>query len=116
MTNLARETLVTGDRALCPDCNGHGRHGARPGFPFAACAACRGKGVVCPYCRGMRFIRQYKFGAQADWQTEATRCDRCCEGNQINDVIELREIHRYIAVGRARAALRQHTLEPGDAL
>jgi DnaJ-class molecular chaperone len=104
LTTLAIETLVTGDRAICSECMGRGRKGGRDGWPFSKCAACQGKGVVCPSCRGMRFIRQMKPGAQAEWQTEATRCDKCCEGNQVNDIIEMREIQRYIAVGKRRKA------------
>ena len=102
MTTLAQKTLITGDRAICRECMGRGRKGGREGWPFAKCAACQGKGVVCPACRGMRFVRQPQPGAQAEWQTEVTRCARCCEGNQVNDVIEMREIQRYIAAGQRR--------------
>lgn len=104
MTPLASQTLVTGDRAICSDCNGRGRKGGREGWPFAQCAACRGKGAVCPACRGMRFVREPIPGAQSDWQTHVVRCNRCCEGNQINDVIEMREIRRYIDAGMKRKA------------
>jgi hypothetical protein len=52
----------------------------------------------------MRFVRQQKPDAQAEWQTELARCNRCCEGNQINDVIEMREIRKYIEIGQRRTA------------
>ena len=82
MTPLAEKTLTSGDRAICMDCRGTGHR----------CAVCGGKGAVCPACRGMRFRRTAQTVGN-----EVERCTVCCEGNQVNDVLEMQAIRRYIA-------------------
>lgn len=64
-----------------------------------ACPRCLGTGLVCPACHGDRIV------LEMDWDTSRTtvkpvRCERCCEGNQINvkkdkDAVE-RWIRKYV--------------------
>ena len=90
MTPLARRTLATGTKALCESCKGRGRSGGRE------CAMCSGKGAVCPACCGMRFIRLRKR-YHAEWEADVERCQVCCEGNNVNESLEVRAIREYIA-------------------
>lgn len=97
MTLLARRTLATGDKAICLDCRGTGDHGR--------CRACNGKGAVCPSCHGMRFFHLrkrtdpgYTAGIwDGNAQQDLVRCMTCCEGNQVNEDLEVRAIRAYIA-------------------
>lgn len=97
----AAQSLKTGEAALCLDCAGTGMG------RFDACAMCQGKGAVCPTCRGMRFIHARRKNATPwatatgpeghDVQADVTRCPDCCEGNNVNELLELACIKRYIA-------------------
>lgn len=92
---LARKTLAVGDDAICMDCRGSGK--SRAGH----CARCNGKGCVCPKCAGMRFVRLRRKGDQP-WESEVVRCPVCLEGNQVNELAEVKAIHAYIALGDAQ--------------
>lgn len=85
-----------GDKALCDDCWGRGRTAA------GVCVRCNGKGCVCPHCRGLRFVRQ-RQRQYAAWQADVIRCPVCCEGNNVNEMAEIRAIQRYIALADAQA-------------
>lgn len=37
------------------------------------------------------------------WSAEVTRCPVCCEGNNVNEVSEVKAIRAYIARADARA-------------
>jgi hypothetical protein len=93
--------LPDDSRVLCIECFGKGT--TRPeahlclecrtqGFcPLHRCRICQGSGVVCPRCRGMRFVRMPKqFGS------DAQRCTLCCEGNQVNQDKERRAIMDFL--------------------
>ena len=95
-TALARESRRVGDAAICIDCAGTGRH-------FGPCDRCNGKGVTCPKCRGMRFVRMRTRGHQ-QWETEVIRCPVCMEGNNVNEIAEVRAIRAYIALADALPA------------
>lgn len=73
------------------DCRGSGKHGG-----YGVCERCNGKGCVCPACGGMRFVRMRQRG-QSAWEAEVTRCQVCCEGNNVNEMSEARAIRAYIA-------------------
>ncbi len=90
LTQLARLTLATGDDALCFDCAGRGRNLGR------TCPMCNGKGAVCPACHGMRFLHMRRRHHQP-WEADIERCQVCCEGNNVNEALELRAIRDYIA-------------------
>lgn len=90
MSPLARRTLATGDAAICTSCAGRGRSGGRD------CSMCNGKGAVCPACRGMRFLRLRKKYHQP-WESDLTRCAVCCEGNNVNEALEMQAIRAYVA-------------------
>ena len=92
-TVLARESRRVGDAAICIDCAGTGRH-------YGPCDRGNGKGVTCPKCRGMRFVRMRTRGHQP-WETEVIRCPTCMEGNNVNEIAEVRAIRAYIALADA---------------
>lgn len=96
--------LPADHRCKCPDCGGRGTHAwdgllSQCGFctqmegPCIThkCRRCDGSGMVCPRCRGMRFLR-----VPAPVGAELVRCDSCCEGNQVNIALERRTILRYL--------------------
>lgn len=86
----------------CEACSDRSQRGESP-CPLHICEQCNGKGAVCPGCRGMRFIRvPHAVGNNVE------RCTRCCEGNQVNDVLEMRTILAYIA----RSQPTQPTVTP----
>jgi RecJ-like exonuclease len=85
------DSLRTGEDALCIDCRGSGRNGG-----YGRCDRCQGKGAVCPACAGLRFVRLHHKGAQS-WDCEVTRCSVCMEGNNVNEMREVRAIRAYIA-------------------
>lgn len=97
LTRLATRTLATGEGALCLDCGGDGQ-----GVYGGACAMCNGKGAVCPMCRGMRFIRfrprsrHYYPAISVDGNPDVRRCPVCCEGNNVNEDLELAAVLAYI--------------------
>jgi len=112
---LARRTLPQGEHAICPGCLGVGSPDGRQAMQDCAtvkdgfqhcdpsnlgpcsihrCHICRGKGVVCPFCGGMRFVRRPTRGGN-----ELMRCDKCCEGNNVNEPLEMRAIQHYILHG-----------------
>jgi hypothetical protein len=74
------------------DCRGSGRY-------KGVCARCNGKGAVCPSCNGIRFVKQRP--PYEEYSAEVIRCPVCCEGNQVNDVSEVKAIRRYIALSAA---------------
>ena len=88
---MAMETLRVGDAAICMDCQGVGHSRA------GVCSRCNGKGCVCPKCRGMRFVRARQRGRQP-WEAEVIRCPTCCEGNNVNELAEVRAVQAYIAL------------------
>ena len=49
---------------------------------------CHGSGLVCPRCRGMRFLRS---GPMQDYMTQIERCTRCMDPDE-----ELRAIGDYL--------------------
>lgn len=56
----------------------------------------------------MRFIHLRKRGTKtvwsgifADMQEDITRCADCCEGNNVNELLEIQAIKRYIALAAA---------------
>jgi hypothetical protein len=104
MSPLARRTLETGDAAICAGCVGRGVSGGRD------CALCNGKGAVCPACRGMRFLRLRRKYHQP-WESDLARCSVCCEGNNVNEALEMQAIRAYIA--RSDAVTRP-TLVPRE--
>ena len=53
------------------------------------CEMCGGGGVVCPTCRGMRWLRTGRVEGMA---YAIERCDRC-----VNDDEETEAIHRYLS-------------------
>lgn len=63
------------------------------------CRRCHGSGLVCPDCCGDRFVRKDvpvghpEFGA-------IFRCKACCEGNNVNAVVERKHINKYLATYR----------------
>lgn len=100
--------LPSDDRAVCMACLGTGAYGfagdisdcgicadlqrQRRGYCGAhKCRQCDGKGVVCPICRGMRFLRV----PRASNGNDIMRCE-CCEGNNVNPLTEMRLIERHI--------------------
>ena len=97
-------------RAKCGNCRGHGSHAgaelevcpncqANDAFgpcPLHRCKACAGSGLVCPACRGMRFVRVAPWDARRGMNVEIERCAKCCEGNQVNPALERRTITRYM--------------------
>ena len=88
---MAADTLRVGDAAICMDCRGAGKSGYGP------CDRCNGKGCVCPKCGGMRFVKLRQKGHEP-WTTEVVRCPTCCEGNNVNEVAEVKAIRAYIAL------------------
>lgn len=99
LTSTARATLRTGDRAICSGCGGCGKVSRSQGR--VDCSECRGKGAVCPKCHGQRFVlsRPREF----DWGGDVIRCPACTEGNNVNEMAEMRQIKRYIALSDALA-------------
>jgi len=87
------------------DCAGTGLNGG-----YGHCARCNGKGCVCPSCCGMRFVKLRRRGMAA-WESEVVRCPVCTEGNNVNEMSEIRAIRAYIA--RADA-LPQPLIEDGQ--
>lgn len=77
------------DRTRCLACRGCG------------CHACNATGLVCPICRGMRFLRRDLPVGHPDFGKIA-RCDGCCEGNQINPDREAQTIRAYLATEAGR--------------
>ena len=100
-------------RAKCDLCFGYGSHagialytcqGCQTGYepcPLHTCLQCGGTGLVCPQCRGMRFVRAHEWDAHRSTSVEVIRCPKCCEGNNVNVELELRVIERYMARWRA---------------
>lgn len=95
----AVQSLKTGEAAICLDCAGTGKG------RYDLCDACQGKGAVCPTCHGFRFIKVrkqhaapyvgiFEIGAE---NPQVHRCPDCCEGNNVNELLELACIKRYIA-------------------
>ncbi len=66
-------------RVRCLQC-----HGTRDG---GRCEMCAGKGLVCPKCRGMRFVRTGMVG----WVTQIERCGAC-----LNPDDEMKAIMAYL--------------------
>ena len=100
-------------RVKCEVCHGHGassyyemlacssctRGPHNIPCPIHSCRACIGSGMVCPTCRGMRFVRSsfFKMTASAhDSTREITRCPVCCEGNNVNIDRERDAIQKYL--------------------
>lgn len=73
------------DLDACPSCH------ERPYCELHRCRMCLGRGVVCPVCRGMRFVCRPTSNGN-----EAVRCIHCCEGNNINPQKEIHLIERYL--------------------
>ena len=48
----------------------------------------------------MRFVRMRTRGHQP-WETEVIRCPTCMEGNNVNEIAEVRAIRAYIALADA---------------
>ena len=94
MTNYARASLRVGDAAICMDCRGSGRSG------YGMCERCNGKGAVCPKCAGMRFVRLRVKGQEA-WRSDVVRCPTCTEGNNVNEMAEVKAIRAYIALAES---------------
>ena len=90
MTVIARQTLATGDAAICMSCVGRGMSGG------SRCQMCNGKGATCPACSGMRFLRLRRKYHQP-WESDVGRCATCCEGNNVNEHLEIRAIRAYVA-------------------
>ena len=112
-TGYARE-LPADDRALCPSCHGTGAYGTRDDIMACAgcaanrtttfageergycashqCRTCIGAGVVCPHCCGMRFVRMSRPAGN-----EVSRCPTCCEGNNVNETLEMFAIRAWLA-------------------
>jgi hypothetical protein len=44
----------------------------------------------------MRFVRIRQRGHEP-WSGEVARCPVCCEGNNVNELSEIKAIHAYIA-------------------
>ena len=82
-------------RVFCASCRGKGRNGER------RCGSCDGMGLACPICHGMRFLRSpgpYDYPSNPETPVSIiTRCDACCEGNNINVHRELETIQRWLA-------------------
>ena len=70
---------------------------------FGPCSRCNGKGATCPKCRGMRFVRSRQRGRQP-WEAEVIRCPTCTEGNNVNELAEIKAIKAYIALADERDA------------
>ena len=51
----------------------------------------------------MRFVRMRTRGHQP-WETEVIRCPVCMEGNNVNEIAEVRAIRAYIALADALPA------------
>lgn len=107
-------------RVICPDCHGRQTTASaeldrcdNPGcacheychpchqnhYPCFVhrCPRCDGSGLVCPACRGDRVVRI------APWDTlrnhgvaELSRCEVCCEGNNVNHTKEMPAIENYL--------------------
>lgn len=76
-------------------------------FPCAAhkCLECDGSGMVCPQCMGMRFVRLRGWSPSVHWSDSnrcESRCDACCEGNDINAFKERWAIDLYLTRWYAR--------------
>jgi|GEM_PF-6973810 len=56
------------------------------------CPMCLGKGVVCPDCRGARFLREPTARGN-----RAVRCPSCTEGNNVSAAREMAAIRRELA-------------------
>lgn len=91
VTALAHRTLAVGEDAICMDCRGSGKS------TRGRCARCNGKGCVCPKCGGMRFVRLRRAGDDP-WVSDLARCVVCCEGNNVNEMAEIKAVQAYIAL------------------
>lgn len=60
------------------------------------CAACGASGLVCPWCRGRRFVR-YDHPVGHPQFGQAIRCHVCCEGNNVNPETEWRAIQTHLS-------------------
>ena len=76
------------------DCRGRGTSA------YGRCDRCNGKGCVCPKCGGMRFVRLRRAGQLQPWESEVVRCPVCLEGNQVNELAEVKAIEAYIALAQ----------------
>lgn len=79
-----------GRRLGCKTC----QDGPRP-CPRHACAICGGSGLVCPTCRGMRFLR-------LEWPDRHDgfpylACPKCIADGQVSTLKEHRLIQQYLA-------------------
>jgi hypothetical protein len=58
----------------------------------------------------MRFVRLRQKGREP-WSSEVTRCPVCTEGNNVNEMAEIRAIHAYIALAAAAEKDAERTAE-----
>ena len=78
----------------CSNCQDHDDIEAPGPCPMHKCRICGGSGMVCPTCRGMRFVRMPLFvGNRVDPKED--RCPTCTEGNNWNPQKEEKAITRY---------------------
>ena len=106
--NSPNALLADDCRAKCSDCRGHGSHAGAEletcqgchsqdfPCPLHRCKSCAGSGLVCPACRGMRFVRVAPWDIRRGGVVEIERCTQCCEGNNVNPATERRAITRYM--------------------
>lgn len=96
-------------RAKCERCFGYGTDaglainlcaGCQTGpgpCPTHTCRQCDGSGLVCPQCRGMRFVRTHEWDQHSPFSDALDRCVKCTEGNNVSHKLEKQVIERYMA-------------------
>lgn len=126
-TSSASAKLAADNRARCPQCRGHhsdaGRlldkeldrrtnavlylgcrecwldGGTKGPCQRHRCPVCDGSGVVCPECRGFRFLHADVDAGHPQFG-QLFRCAHCCRGNHVDPVAEAAAIAHYAAAYR----------------
>lgn len=84
---------------ICPLCDGYAL--PNPGGP--SCQGCEGMGLVCPTCRGMRWVTHDP--GNSDPEQRIRRCHSCCDPAGVYDAArETRIIGHWINRAKGQVA------------